>query len=305
MLYLVGPENAVRLVLRLLGCMCRRPALVGDVDLAALTTLPSGLGATLLIDQRQLSRGVTRTLLASSDRDFHVTRGNHCIDVYGAKAFSCDAPPADEGELGLSVFLAPAPDPLPILTDAEARAAREDFQAQLLRYRMIYSGQVGCAEVDCRPFVPAMRDHALTWLAPICDCPELRQSVVEVLSRQSRETAGERFIDLKCIAIEAALAFCHREGVERFFVGEVAETMQLLLQGRHADFQLSPKKAGSLLGDVGISGERVTKGYKITLTGAVREQIHQLARAYQVISVQDGVSRCEHCSSTNAMTSRR
>lgn len=300
-LYLVGPENTVRLILRLLGCTCRRPVLVGDVDRAALATLPTRLGATLLIDQRQLNRGVTRTLLASTHRDFHVTRGCRCVDIYGAKAFSCDVRPADGDEIGLSVFLAPAPNPLPILTEAEARAARENFQAQLSRYRMVYHAHVGCAEVDCGRFVPAMRDQAFTWLAPICDCADLRQSVVEALSRQSREAAGKRFSDLKCIAIEAALAFCHQEGVERFFVGEVAESMNDLLQGRHENSKVSPKRAGALLGDVGIFRDRVTKGYKITLTDAVREQIHQLASAYQVLSVQDGVRRCGHCSKAGTL----
>jgi hypothetical protein len=296
-LYLVGPEDVVRLVLRLLGCLCRRAVLLGDVDLAALATLPSNLGATLLISQRQLNRGVTRALRASSHRDFHVTRGNRCVDAYGAKAFSCGARPADEDKSGPSVFLAPASDSLPILTDAEVRVAREDFQAQLLRYRMVYHAQVrSAAGVECGRFVAATRDQAVTWLAPICDCPELRESVAEVLTQQSRQAAGERFSDLTCLAIEAALTFCHRDGVGHFFVGEAAEVMSLLLQGRHEDFKVSPKQAGALLGDLGIFGERVTKGYKITLTNAVREQIHQLARAYQVPSAQDGVSRCGHCS---------
>jgi hypothetical protein len=295
-LYIVGPETTVRLVLRLAGCMCRRPALVGDVDRAALATLPAGLGTTLLMDQRQLSCGMSRVLLASTQRDFYVARGRRCLDVYGARAFSCDARPANGDDIGLRVFLAPTPNPLPILTDAAARAAREDFQAQLLRYRMVYHTQVSCAEVDCSRFVPGMREQALTWLAPICDCAELRQSVLEALSRQSREAAGERFSDLKCIAIESALVFCHREGVQHFLVGEAADVMNLLLQGRHEDSKVSPKKAGSLLGDVGIFGDRVTKGYKITLTGAVRERIHQLARAFQVVAMRDAVSGCGHCS---------
>jgi hypothetical protein len=43
------------------------------------------------------------------------------------------------------------------MLDAEALAAREDFQAQLLRYRMVYHLQAGRPEVDCRQFVPAIR----------------------------------------------------------------------------------------------------------------------------------------------------
>ena len=72
--------------------------------------------------------------------------------------------------------------------------------------------------------------------------------------------------------------------------------MNDLLKARHEDSELSERKVGQLLRDLGIHGERVTKGYKIALTDAVRERIHQLAHADQVLPVQDGVSRCGHCS---------
>src|SRR5664279_3698986 len=49
-LYLLGPDSAVSQTLRLLGCLCRRPILLGDIDFAGLATLPRRLGATLLIN---------------------------------------------------------------------------------------------------------------------------------------------------------------------------------------------------------------------------------------------------------------
>jgi hypothetical protein len=90
LLYLLGPDSEVTLVLRLLGCLCRRPVLLGDIDMAALCTLPSQLDPTLLINQRHLAQRVTRTLLASTDRHFRIARGNVQLNVYGAKAFSAD-----------------------------------------------------------------------------------------------------------------------------------------------------------------------------------------------------------------------
>jgi hypothetical protein len=293
-LCLLGPENAVRLVLRLLGRMCRRPVLLADLDLAALSTLPNQLCATLLINQRQLGRRVARALFASNYRHFHVARGSGWLNLHAAKAFSCEGWP--KSECGVRVALSPAQDPLPLLTDAEELVITQDFQARLLRYRMVYHARVRGAKVDISAFVPAMRDEALAWLAPICDCPELSQSVLKGLLRQSQEAAGARFFDPKCVAIEAALFFCHKGDTKHFFVGELAGTVNTLLQGRHEDSELSEKKAGLVLGELGIYGERVTKGYKIVLTDAVREQIHQLAHDYQVLPVQDGVSRCRHCS---------
>jgi len=52
-LYLLGPDNEVRLVLRLLGCICHRSVLLADVDLASLATLPRSLNPTLLMSQGQ------------------------------------------------------------------------------------------------------------------------------------------------------------------------------------------------------------------------------------------------------------
>jgi thiol-disulfide isomerase/thioredoxin len=72
--YLLGPENEASLMLRLLGCLCRRPVLLGDIDMAALGALPGELNATMLINQRNLARHVERVLLASNNRHFCIAR---------------------------------------------------------------------------------------------------------------------------------------------------------------------------------------------------------------------------------------
>ena len=87
-LVFTGSEGEARLVLRLLATLCRRSALLADIDLAALRSLPEGLNATLLIGQRDLSKNVRKFLLASGDRHFHVARGNNNLHTCGAKAIS-------------------------------------------------------------------------------------------------------------------------------------------------------------------------------------------------------------------------
>jgi hypothetical protein len=44
-----------------------------------------------------------------------------------------------------------------------------------------------------------------------------------------------------------------------------------------------------------IHGQRVVKGYKVSLTDVIREKIHQMARSYRVAAITDGVVRCRHC----------
>ena len=88
LLYLLGPDNEATVILRLLGCLCRRPILLNDIDIPALCTLPRNLDPTLLVNQRNLGRRVTRVLLASNDRRFCIARGKGEIYAYGAKVFS-------------------------------------------------------------------------------------------------------------------------------------------------------------------------------------------------------------------------
>lgn len=294
-LILFGPDDEAGLVLRLLGCLCRRPVLLGDIDIAALATLPSQLDATLLINQRNLSPRVMRILLASNNRHFCIARGKGHLNCFGAKAFSAD--PEFGNRIGLHLSLSPAPDALLRLTDTAEKEIASDFQAKLLRYRMVNYGRVRDAKIEFGNFVSGMRDEVHAWLAPLADCPDLCESVTNSLLQKNRDFEGNRISsDDRCLVAEAALFFCHKKNSDHFFVGELAECVNVLLKGRHEDRVLTDKKVGLLLSAIGVRGERVVRGYKIVLTESVRQQIHGIARAYQVLSVQDRVRRCEHCS---------
>ena len=161
---------------------------------------------------------------------------------------------------------------------------------------MLHRGQVQQTEIENLQLEPAIRDEALTWLAPTCDCAQLKDAVLQAFSQRSGEIAGARFSDLKCIALEGALFFCHKPRTARFFIGELAQTMNALLIGRHEEVEVSARKAGSLLSSLGLVGERVTQGFKIGLTSTTRERIHSLARAYRVLPMQDEVILCKYCS---------
>jgi hypothetical protein len=295
LLYLLGPHNEATALLRLMGCFCRRPILLSEIDVAALGTLPRHLNPTLLVSQHNLSRRVTRVLLAANDRHFAIARGRGEIYAYGSKAFVSVPEFADA--TGVRVSVSPARVPLRMLTDANEKAIAHDFQSKLLRFRMVNHQRVCDADPDTRAFVPAMRDEVHAWLAPICDCPDLRGSVASCLLQRSQDARGDRLSDDQCVVAEAALFFCHKPLTDHFFIGDLAQTVNDLPEGRHADRILTDKKVGLLLRALGIHGERVVKGYKISLTDGVREQIHRVAKSYQVMPTQDGIVRCNHCAS--------
>ena len=289
-LYLFGPDGAVSQVLRLLACLCHRPVLLGDVDFWGLSTLPNRLGATLLINQRDLGRRVKRALIASNRRHFCVMGGGQRLDLHGAKVFCCED--SREAVHGLRASVSPAQNPAPILTDSEEEVLAREFQAKLLRYRMVHYERVCASRIDCSAFVPEMREQASAWLASVVGCPELSKSVSEEILLQSKEAAETRFFDPKCVVSEAALFFCHQEGTVHFFVGELAGVVNGLLKGRHEEPEMSAKKVGLVLRELGLHSERVAEGYKVTLTDTTRERIHSVAFAYQVLPFQDGVRYC-------------
>jgi hypothetical protein len=140
-----------------------------------------------------------------------------------------------------------------------------------------------------------MREEARAWLASIYDCRVLSKSVFKEMLRQSREVSEARFFDPKCVVAEAALFFCHKQNVAHFFIGDLAQQVNVLLKGRHEDSDLSAKRVGLVLRELGVHGARVAEGYRVDLTDVVRESIHRLALDYRVLSVEDGVRRCRFC----------
>jgi hypothetical protein len=292
-LYVLGPASAVTDLLRLLACFCRRPVLVGDIDAGGLATLPTGLGATFLINQRDLGRRVQRTLLNSTRRDFCVIRGKQRVDLYGARVFSADD--FLESDLGLMCSISPAQTPLPILTEEQEQLMARGFQARLLRYRLLNYERVREQTIDTSAFVPELQEEARSWLAPIVEFPELTKSVSAEILRKSQDLAGSRFADPKTVVVETALFLCHKPDAKDFLVGELTQAANDLLKGRHEAIELSAKMVGLLLRDLGIPDKREAAGYRVALTEAVRKRIHQLAAGYRVASLDSGIRRCAHC----------
>ena len=198
-------------------------------------------------------------------------------------------------EMGLSVFVHPARHSLPCFTEAEETKSAERYQSRLLALRMTRYAQVKEFELGKNETFPRWDDQQRTWLAAISECKELRTSMLAILARCRDDFAGTRFDDLKCLVAEAALMFCHRKEAQYFFVREATEKVNDLLLGRHVDLKLSDRMTGSLLRKLGIPASRVTKGFRVELNEATRRQIHEVAKAYEVLSLKKGAIRCAHC----------
>lgn len=287
-----GPEIEVSRCLRLLACFCRRSLLLGYVDLGSLRTLPKGLAATLIINQRELSDRLTRVLQGSNRRHFGLAHGNGRMDLYGAKVFArAETVP---GLTGLDISLPPAHEPLPPFSDVQQDELSRHFQARLLRYRLLSHDAVRQCRVDFTEFAHDLREQGHSWLAPVNGNKVLMQQVTAALKRRSGELRSSRFTDPRHLIAEAALHYCHVKNVDPVFVGDIGEAANTLLAARHEQPTLSARRTGAILREFGIAGEREARGFRIELNASTRERIHRFASSYGVLSC-DGIARCSHC----------
>jgi hypothetical protein len=297
-LHLTGSGARVSLVMRLLACVCRHPLLLGRLDLSALHTLPKGLDSTLLIYEDKLSKNVARLLEISRNRELVIPFGKSCIHAYGARVLFSDSV---IDTFALQIHLPPTTGALTELKDDAEKTIAPDFQAKLLRYRLIHFATVQHSHFDCTGFVPDMHDDVRALLSPLIDCGHFGESILSSLQSRSKERAGSRFTDLDCLVIESALAFCHDSSAEEFFVKDITDTANAMLQGRNEDLTIKAKAVGQALRRLGLFPVRVTDGYHLVLTNRIREKIHRSAEEHNVPSVDEGTRRCDHCRPSNPL----
>ncbi len=291
-LWLYGPDNEVSIALRLLNIFCYHSVLLSDVDLAALRTLPPGLRVTLLINETDLAPGVEKALLNSVRRHFCFARGAQPMDIFGARALHCHSP--SQG-IGLSVSVDPARHHLPCLTENDEQQQSHFFQERLLSYRMRHYSGVQDNEIDCDESYLGFHNEMKAWIGALPRGSDVKHSVINAFAERREESLSRRFEDPRCLVAEAALLFCHKDSVKHFYVGELGERVNDLLAGRHVHLKLEDRKIGSVLKNLGIHANRVTKGYRVTLTPKIRQRIHAVATAYRVLSTQPSVVRCDDC----------
>jgi len=291
-LWLHGPDAEVCIVLRLLNIMCYHPVLVGDLDVAALRTLPAGLRVTLLIKEPDLAPGVERALLNSVRHHFYFAKGSQPIDMFGARALHCNSASHDSG---LNCSVDPARHHLRCLSESDEDEASRFFQARLLAYRMSHYADAQTFELDSSESYLGLEQELKAWVSALPRGSDVKNSVIGAFAERRADSLSDRFEDPTCLVAEAALMFCHKEGSKHFYVRELAERVNDLLMGRHANVEFEDRKIGSVLKSLGIHANRVTRGYRVNLTPEVRQRIHAVATAYRVLSAQPSLVRCADC----------
>lgn len=291
-LHLTGSGIRAHIIMRLLACICRRSVMIGRLDIAALRTLPKGLEPTILIHDENISKNVERLLTTSKNRELGMPVGKNWIYCSGPSVIFSGSKSLDVS--ALKIHFAPSL-AAPELREEVQETIATDFQAKLLRYRMVKYNEVRGSKEECLEFALPMRNDARALIVPLIENADLAQSVSSSLHSQNKESTGARFTDLNCLVIEAALHFCHDPNREAFFVKEVADAVNAILFGRHEEGSISNKLVGLTLHNLGLFTERVTKGYRVLVTDKNRKTIHRLAIEYNVVTILSESVRCDLC----------
>jgi hypothetical protein len=278
--------------------LSRHALMLSDVTASGLKALPTEWDLTLLIHQAELSAEVERVLsigrrrlglipCGGRVRDFHCAVGTYT--ELGAICGS-DALPR------LEIPLVPALNGLPVLDETARQKIAEDFQPQLLAYRLDNFSKVLKAAFDAPQFTPSMQELAKSLAACTPGDPDLQAQVPEFLRFQDKEMRSAAWLELNTVIIEALLAFVHEAKADSIYVAEVAKAAEVILESRGEHQELEPRAIGPKLRTLGLNTEpRDREGIRLILTREVFRRVHELAYFYSVPSVHDGSMRCDFC----------
>ncbi|HEV2520743.1 MAG TPA: hypothetical protein VGT24_00060 [Candidatus Acidoferrales bacterium] len=296
-LLITGPRPEACLFLQLLSCLVRHPLQLVDFNAKSLSSLMA-IKPTLLICQEHLSASKLRLLFASTNPDAYVPLEGGLANFYSVMAIYRGIP-FHEGSVAntiLQMNLTPIRRKLPILDSKTQEEIAGKFQSKLLKYRTRNIDKVRESAFDFPWLTSGARILARILGACIVDAPELQADLAPFFQRQQQAIREQNWLDARCVAIEAGLAYCHSvKRDHRVFVGKFAYDLNTILKGRGHAGSVEPKEIGNILRSFGFFPKRGSKGYALRLTDEVRRRIHRLAFENDIAAVVDAKPRCQHC----------
>ena len=296
-----GPDEEMGLdVLRLLGCVCRHSLVLAEITPGTFRSLPTQLVFTLLLDQQGLKPNIQRLLRASSYRGLHLA-GNRgtIIDLYGPKVIFCGSDAAVHNLGGGVIHISVTPTQLrtSALDEQVQNEIANKFQSRLLMYRLKNCGKMNGAQIGVSTFTSVMRQ--LAWTLAIClpEDSELAHDAVQLLRPQDEEVRGQRSRDVNCAIVEILLGNIHQRKQRAVKVDELAKNVNALLRSRGELIEYSAEEIGWKLKGLNIQRHSDRSGRQVLLERDTNQNVHRLARAYDLPCSQRMEADCPDCAS--------
>jgi hypothetical protein len=282
--------------------LARHALPLGQVTHGTLCAVPMDLRPTLLVDGTGISKSVMRLLSASNHHATHVVVRDAIVDLYCAKAiYVGNSSGKDDFDAGsLHIDLVSSHQAILILSLKEEKEISSAIQPKLLAYRCKNFVAARDSHFDLPDFPPELRILARVLGAGIVDAQELQAGLEAVLREDCEQIRSERWVNLPCAVIEAALSFCHEGDDEDVHVGTIAKRTATILAAGGAPAKLEAKGIGAILRSLGFSPKRNSRGFRIRLDEKARRLVHKLARDFDVAAIQENIALCAHCAAVSA-----
>jgi hypothetical protein len=289
---------------RLLGLLCRRAFVISDIATGRFPSFLMDLQPTLLTEIFHPSRRTLNMLRASTRHGAFVAAGGKAMDAFCAKIVFAPEPLRDPASAGypLELVLPPVREYVPPISASEAERIATEYQAKLLRYRLLNRAKVRAPSFDMNQFTVPMQELAYSLAASIVDDDELQSRLVSFLKPLDLEIRVDRASLLPAIVLEVLLARCHGTIGKDLPVAELTGDVNTVLHGRGAMLEVSPESVGWTLRALGLHTRFITGGRKgLLLLSDLREKIHHLASAYGVRTLRE-VPAESYCPLCDALT---
>jgi hypothetical protein len=301
-LLIVAPDEGLGIeVLRLLGCICRRPLMLAEVTPGGLRSLPMQFSFTLLINEHGLRPNLQRLLRASSYRGLHLpgNRGS-VVDLYGPKALLWESDVANDnlGDGVIQISLPPSSSQWPALDEQRQQEIANEFQPCFLMYRLKNWAKVRESRADGSQFTVATRRLACALAACFPDDPDLVADVILLLQPQDEEMRAQRVLDVAYVLVEILWSEIHSREHRQVTLSNLAKDANALLRSRGECIEYSAEMVGWRLKHLHIRKHTDTAGRKVLLDRDTSRRVHCLAQTYDLPRSQHLREGCSDCAAS-------
>ena len=305
-LLIIGPDTReIRQLLSLIKNLSRHALLLTCVRANDLSTLPTDLGLTLVIEQPVLKHPLADLLDASRKRAFKVARRGTLWSPHFAKTIHCVHQLQAGGIKAVKLVVAPSAQPLPLLDDRELDRIGRDFQPRLLSFRFANFEIIRSRIIENSVAASASQPTVRAFAEPSGGCADLHAQIVHFVDDDAADVREERLTDLNVVLLESLLVACHIPNQTSTYMGEIAEIMMTMLSARGEERKIQPNQVGKMIRALGLKPEpRDSDGVKLILSKKIRRRIHELAREFAVPSMSRPVPGCPQCEESQKKADR-
>jgi hypothetical protein len=306
-LLIVGPASReLDQLTKLLARFCRHGILLSGVTPNAILSLPFAFGLTLIIRERRLREGLKPLLDAATSKDRNIPmNGGRLINPFCSVILITETPfdgAATGADIEIPVW--PASGGVPRLDTATASQIGLEIQNKLLAFRLENFAMARSARFDPPELLSAFRDIACSLGSCIPNEPDLQKEIASLLRDCDKHARIVKSTNPEAVLLEALLFLCHErsEPHASIHVGELANAMRVINQGRGETNSPSPRGVGEILRGLGFQTTRLGKsGRGILLCRDISERVHELAVNFGVPSMREGTPGCTACENARKM----